>query len=382
MKKLFGILLAVVMMFSVVAMVACSTDVVETGDIKVAMITDYGDITDQSFNQSTYEACKEWCDAQNVTFKYYKPENDSTEARVASVNQAIEAGYNTIVMPGYAFGATVVEVAAANSDVKFIALDVSQGDLGDNYTIPSNVTTFVYQEEYAGFMAGYAAVKEGYRHLGFLGGMAVPAVIRFGYGYVQGVNAAAKELKVTNDVTLEYVYGGKFFGTAKIDAAMETWYTEKHVEVVFASGGGIYTSACKAATKDGINGKVIGVDSDQSYAINGTGEGKYGEDVCITSAMKGLQPTVKTILSDLKAGKWNNYAGKVNNMGLVSGTDASLNYVQLPTATWSMKNFKVADYNTLVGKLFDKAEGFVVSGDTKAMPTVEITVNTYDTIEQ
>lgn len=268
--------------------------------MKVAMITDYGDITDQSFNQTTYEASKAFCEANGLSFKYYKPAGDNTEARVASVEQAIQEGFNVIVMPGYAFGGTVVEVAETNPDVTFVALDVSQGDLGADYTIPSNVATFVYREEISGFMAGYAAVKEGYKKLGFVGGMAVPAVIRFGYGYVQGVNAAAVELGIANEVSVNYVYGGKFNGTPEITAVMDTWY-ENGTEVVFACGGGIFTSACEAAKK--VHGKVIGVDSDQSYVIN-----KYEAGMCVTSAMKGLAPTVNTVLQAIKDGNWKNTA--------------------------------------------------------------------------
>ena len=267
-------------------------------------------------------------------------------------------------MPGYAFGATVVEVAETNPNVTFVALDVSKGDLGDNYTIPSNVATFVYREEISGFMAGYAAVKEGYKKLGFLGGMAVPAVIRFGYGFVQGVNAAAVELGIANEVSVNYVYGGKFNGTPEITAAMDTWY-ENGTEVVFACGGGIFTSACEAAKK--VHGKVIGVDSDQSYVIN-----KYEDGMCVTSAMKGLAPTVNTVLQAIKDGNWKKYSGTVSNMGMVSGTDASLNYVQLPTDTWSMKNFTKADYATLVGKIFDGT--ITISDAIGAMPATTIKV--------
>lgn len=218
-------------------------------------------------------------------------------------------------------------------------------------------------------MAGYAAVKEGYKKLGFLGGMAVPAVIRFGYGFVQGVNKAAVEMNIANEVTVNYVYGGKFEGDPAITAAMDTWYANgEGVEVVFACGGGIFTSACEAATKAGVNGKVIGVDTDQSYNING----KYGAGLCITSAMKGLAPTVNTILTDIFAGKWENYAGKIKKLGMVSGTDASLNYVQLPTATWSMTNFTKEDYATLVGKIFDGT--ITISDAIDKMPTTTITV--------
>lgn len=340
------------------------------GPMKVAMITDYGDITDQSFNQTTYEASKAFCEANGLTFKYYKPAGDATEARVASVEQAIQEGFNVIVMPGYAFGETVVEVAEQNEKVTFVALDVSQGDLGDNYTIPGNVATFVYREEISGFMAGYAAVKEGYKNLGFVGGMAVPAVIRFGYGYVQGVNAAAVELGIANEVTVNYRYGGKFNGTPEITAAMDTWY-ENGTEVVFACGGGIFTSACEAAKK--VHGKVIGVDSDQSYVIN-----KYEDGMCVTSAMKGLAPTVNTVLKAIKDGNWKDYYGTVSNLGMVSGTDASLNYVQLPTDTWSMKNFTKEDYATLVGKIFDGT--IKISDAIDKMPATTIKVTTQDNI--
>lgn len=385
-KVLLVTLLVVAIVASCFAFTACNKDK-DKGDkgVKVAMITDYGDITDQSFNQTTYEACKAYCDANNIKFKYYKPTGDSTEARVASVNAAIAEGYTIIVMPGYAFGGTIVEVADNNPEIKFVALDVARGDLleakygkeydynPDNpkwtYQLPSNVTCFVYQEEISGFMAGYAAVKEGYKKLGFLGGMAVPAVIRFGYGYVQGVNAAAVELGIANEVSVNYVYGGKFQGSPEITAAMDTWY-QGGTEVVFACGGGIFTSACEAATKAGVNGKVIGVDTDQSYNING----KYGAGLCITSAMKGLAPTVNTILTDIFAGKWENYAGKINKLGMVSGTDASLNYVQLPTDTWSMKNFTKEDYATLVKKIFDGT--ITISDATDKMPTTTITVTT------
>lgn len=340
------------------------------GPMKVAMITDYGDITDQSFNQTTYEASKAFCEANGLTFKYYKPAGDATEARVASVEQAIQEGFNVIVMPGYAFGETVVEVAEQNEKVTFVALDVSQGNLGDNYTIPGNVATFVYREEISGFMAGYAAVKEGYKNLGFVGGMAVPAVIRFGYGYVQGVNAAAVELGIANEVTVNYRYGGKFNGTPEITAAMDTWY-ENGTEVVFACGGGIFTSVCEAAKK--VHGKVIGVDSDQSYVIN-----KYEDGMCVTSAMKGLAPTVNTVLKAIKDGNWKDYYGTVSNLGMVSGTDASLNYVQLPTDTWSMKNFTKEDYATLVGKIFDGT--IKISDAIDKMPATTIKVTTQDNI--
>ena len=332
---------------------------------KVAMITDYGDITDQSFNQTTYEGCKEFCEANGVDFKYYKPAGDSTAERVAMVDAAVADGYNVVVMPGYAFGETITQVADLYPDVKFIALDVSQGDLGD-YQIPENVTCAVYQEELCGYMAGYAAVKLGYTKLGFLGGMAVPAVVRYGYGFVQGADAAATELGA--DVSVNYVYGNQFSGDADITAYMDTWYANG-TEVVFACGGGIYISAAEAAAK--VGGKVIGVDVDQAPTIDA-----YGEGMTVTSAMKGLAPTVKAILGELiLKDNWAQYAGQINTLGLVSGTDVEANYVQIPyeSTQWS-DTFTKDDYAALVAAMFDGT--ITVSNDTETEPTVQtITVD-------
>ena len=359
----------------------------EASDMKIAMVTDSGDITDQSFNQTTYEACKEWAADNGSDFNYYKPESDSDEARNASVDQAVADGANVIVLPGYMFAATIVEQSEMYPDVKFIAPDVSAGDIcekgvGEGYTYnpddyevtdyynADNVYCCTYQEEVSGYMAGYAAVKFGYKHLGFLGGMSVPAVTRFGYGYIQGADEAAKELGITDEVELEYVCGGQFYGDADITAYMDTWYGSKGVEVVFACGGGIYTSAAEAAAK--VDGKVIGVDSDQSGII--------GEDITVTSAMKGLAPTVKTALDAIKDGNWeSDYAGKIDNLGLVSENPED-NYVQLPmdTTQWD-DNFTVDDYKDLVSKLYNGE--ITVSNDITALPETEIAVNDYGSIK-
>ena len=347
-------------------------------EYKVAMVTDYGDITDQSFNQTTWEAVVAFGKDNNVETKYYKPTSNDTAGRVASVELAIAEGYNVIVMPGYAFGGTIVEVAPNYPDVKFVALDVAKGDLletavankgesydynPDNWKLEdyvdlSNVYCAIYQEELSGYMAGYAAVKLGYTKLGFLGGMAVPAVIRYGYGYVQGVDAAAKELGITVD--MKYAYGNQFYGDADITAVMDTWYADG-TQIVFACGGGIYTSAAEAAKKAG--GKVIGVDVDQKAII----DGDYGEGMTVTSATKGLRPTTINALTDIiVGGKWADYAGKIVTLGLVSGDDPSANYVQLAETTQFGDGFTKDDYAALVKGMFDGT--ITVSNDTSVEP--------------
>ena len=379
MKKFLALILALVMALSLVACGGGNTSDNNTqngGDnqgadataYKVAMITDYGDITDQSFNQTTYEACKAFAEANGVDFKYFKPAGDNTADRVAMIESAIDEGYNVIVMPGYAFGAAIAETAPNFSDVKFIALDVSAGDLGEGFEVPANLYCAVYQEELCGYMAGYAAVKLGYKNLGFLGGMAVPAVVRYGYGFVQGVDAAAADLGLT-DVSLNYVYGGQFFGDADITAVMDTWYAGG-TEVVFACGGGIYTSAVDAAKK--ANAKVIGVDVDQAGVIAG-----YAgvEGMTVTSAMKGLYPTTYDTLTDVIVnGNWDAYKGKIATLGLVSGDDPELNYVQIPMGEgtqWS-DSFTQDDYKAMVKDMFDGK--ITVSNDVSKAPSDFATV--------
>ena len=387
MKKIIALLLVAVM---AIGFAACSPsepagtpDGEQTGaTYKVAMVTDYGDITDQSFNQTTWEAVVAFGKDNSVETKYYKPTSNDDAGRVASIELAVAEGYNVIVLPGFAFGKAVAEVSGEYPETKFIVLDVAKGDLleggvalkgetydynPDNwdlnkYVYMDNVYCAIYQEELSGYMAGYAAVKLGYTKLGFLGGMAVPAVIRFGSGFVQGADAAAKELNVTID--MNYAYGNQFFGDADITAKMDTWY-QGGTEIVFACGGGIYTSAAEAAQK--VGGKVIGVDTDQSAIINAA----YGNGITVTSAMKGLYPTtVDTLKAVVVDGKWDDFKGKIATLGLVSGENPELNYVQLPTATTQFEDgkFTAEDYKALVKGMFDGT--IKVSNDISKLPDV------------
>ena len=368
MKKFLALILALVMALSLVACGGGNTntdDNQNTDDdnpdattYKVAMITDYGDITDQSFNQTTYEACKEYCEAGSLDFKYFKPVGDSTADRVAMIESAIDEGFNIIVMPGYAFGGAIVEAAPKYKDVKFVALDVSKGDYleagvgaagetydynPDNWDLAqyadlSNVYTMIYQEELCGYMAGYATVKMGYTKLGYAGGMAVPAVIRYGYGFVQGANAAAKELGAT--VEMKYIYTNTFSPDASITAAMDTWYADG-TQVVFACGGGIYVSIAEAAKK--ANAKIVGVDVDQAPIIDALAN----EDTTITSAMKGLSASVQWACGKVYDGSFDEIGGTFVTLG------AKDNAVGLPTATWSLTKWSVDSYKVMLQDIKD-----------------------------
>ena len=239
----------------------------------VAFVTDVGNIDDQSFNQYTWQGVQDFCSANSLNANYYRPTEDSDAARLEQMDNAVNDGAKAVVVAGYLFGSSIAEAQAKYPDVEFLALDVSTVDLGD--TAPAENTALItYKEEQAGYLAGYAAVYDGYKELGFLGGMAVPAVIRYGYGFVQGADAAAKEIGAT-DVNIKYWYSGGFAATDEVKNKMDGWYSEG-TEVVFACGGPVCQSCDAAAQANG--GKMIGVDVDQS--------GQF--DTVVTSATKGL----------------------------------------------------------------------------------------------
>ena len=327
---------------------------------KVALTCDTGTIDDESFNQACWTAVSGY---MGDDCQYYIPEADaSDEDRETMIRQAVNDGADVIVCVGYLYGASLAWAADQYPDVKFIAIDVTQGDIGTD-AIPANCYCITFKEEQAGYLAGYAIAKDGKTKLGFLGGMAVPAVIRYGYGFVQGADAAAAELG--QNIEINYFYGGQFYGDANITSRMEGWYSNG-TQVVFACGGGIYTSAVEAALKN--NGYVIGVDVDQNYiGANGVADGTYAYNPFITSAMKGLSEAVNTALADIDAGSWDDIAGSNGNFGLEDG-----DYIGLPTDadSWNFESFTTDEYEEVKGKIKSGEITVDNSSDDATKPTV------------
>ncbi|WP_298731216.1 BMP family ABC transporter substrate-binding protein [uncultured Subdoligranulum sp.] len=321
----------------------------------VAFVTDVGNIDDQSFNQYTWQGVQDFCTANNLNANYYRPTEDSDAARLEQMDNAVNDGAKAIVVAGYLFGTSVAEAQAKYPDVQFLALDVATTDLSADGSVEpaANTALITYKEEQAGYLAGYAAVYDGYKELGFLGGMAVPAVIRYGYGFVQGADAAAKELGVT-DVNIKYWYSGGFAATDEVKNKMDGWYSEG-TEVVFACGGPVCQSCDAAAQANG--GKMIGVDVDQS--------GQF--DTVITSAMKALANSVNVALTDAMNNDWKfseAYAGKQTVLG------AAEDCVGLPMETSKFTNFTQEQYDTLYQQIVDGTLVVDDSFDTAVTPAV------------
>ncbi len=332
---------------------------------EIALVTDVGNIDDKSFNEGAWNGVVQYATDNDISYTYYRPTEDSDAARVESIDAAIAAGAKVVVCPGYLFETAVYEAQAAHPTIAFLLLD-GEPHTADyvTYETKENTHNILYQEEQAGFLAGYAAVMDGYRELGFMGGMAVPAVIRFGYGYVQGADYAADELGLTaGDVNIKFGYADAFWASPELETKMDLWYSGG-TEVVFAAGGGLYLSVV-AAAENTTDGKVIGVDVDQVAE----------SDRIITSAMKGLTSSVYGSLSRFydNSMTWQAlYAGKTSVLGAITGG------IGLPTAdaSWGFDTFTVADYDAIFALLVD---GTVVVGTAiDAAPTVSLVTVEYD----
>lgn len=304
---------------------------------EIAMITDVGTIDDKAFNQGTWEGVKMYAEEKGISHKYYKPAEKSDDAYYSAIDLAVKGGAKVVVTPGYLFEPAIFKAQTTYPDVNFILLDgyPNNGEEGGDYVekTEANAVGIKYAEEQSGFLAGYAAVKEGYTKLGFMGGMAVPAVVKFGYGFVQGADVAAKEMGVEG-VEINYHYTGGFEATPEAQTLAATWF-QNGIEVVFACGGPVGNSVMAAAAASTPTGKVIGVDVDQSSE----------SDTVITSAMKALSQSVYDTLDAYYNGS---FPGGQNEV-----LDAADNGVQLPMETSRFEKFTQADYDAIYKQLAD-----------------------------
>ena len=299
---------------------------------ELALITDVGTIDDRSFNQGAWEGLKKYAEEKKIAHKYYQPAEKSTDAYINAIDLAVAGKAKVIVTPGFLFEPAVYKAQDTHPDVKFILLDgAPQDGTYTDFRIESNVYSVFYAEEQAGFLAGYAIVKEGYTNLGVMAGMAVPAVIRFGYGFVQGAEYAAQELGLASGtIKMNYTYVGNFNPTPENQTLATSCYPSG-VQVIFAPAGGAGNSAMAAAEQN--NGLVIGVDVDQSAE----------SPTVITSAVKMLGGSVYDAID---AYYNNNFPG-----GQSVVLDAKVNGIGLPMETSRFKNFTKDNYDAIYQQL-------------------------------
>ncbi|MCL2440820.1 MAG: BMP family ABC transporter substrate-binding protein [Treponema sp.] len=354
MKKTGVILIAILVLFAAACTRGPSQRNVEA--FELALITDIGTIDDKSFNQGSWEGLVKYAREHNISHRPYQPAEQSENAYLMAIDLAVRGGAKLIVTPGFLFEGSIFVAQDRYPEVHFVLVDgvPNNGDWanGPIFRTANNTVGVLYAEDQAGFLAGYAAVKDGNRRLGFVGGMAVPAVVRFGYGFVQGAEYAAQELGLpVGSVTINYHYTGGFSATPEAQALSASWFNSG-VEIIFACGGAVGNSVMAAAEQ--ANKKVIGVDVDQS-----------GESpTVITSAMKGLQSSVYDCISDFYAGR---FPG-----GQTLVFKAANNGVGLPMETSKFDTFSLADYNAIYQRLanleIQRMENLAEDGSPRVVP--------------
>ena len=304
----------------------------EDGKYEIAFVTDVGQLKDKSFNQGTFDGVKLYAANNGLSYKYYQPANGdqaTDDDRYDAMKAAVDGGAKVIVCAGFMQGTALEKAAKEFTDTKFVFIDGWSLGL-------DNVAGIAFNEEQCGYFAGYAVVKEGYEKLGFTGGGGGTndACCRYGYGYVQGAEAAAKEMDKTVDLNYSWEYGASFQASPELQTMVSGWYSNG-TEIVFACGGSMFQSVAAAASAE--DGKVVGVDVDQSSE----------SETVVTSAMKGLSDAAEWAIAKVYDGTWDEIGNAATSLGVAE------NAVGLPTATWSMENFSVADYEDLFQKVLN-----------------------------
>ena len=353
------------------------------GPVRVALVVDMGGIDDKGFNQKTFEACKEFCEANSLPFTYFIPDKAIRYSYRNVFDAAVASGFNVLVACGNQYAQTLAEMSLKYPEVKFIGIDMDSSNVlsqtlgnkydGDpshyeigRYLRAENTYLMTYREDIAGYLAGYAAVYMGYESLGYIGGIEIPAVMRYGYGFLQGIRDAAEELGNTDRILVRYAYAGQFTPAAEITAAMETWY-QNGTQVVFSCGGGIYSSVAEAGAKS--RAKIIGVDLDQKEQLDA-----YLDGMTVTSALKKLDASVQFALQTIVDGDWEKKAGgRQEKLGIVTAEDPELNYVGLPeeTTQWN-ERFGVKEYRELLRHILDGS--LTVDPSTDSFPELPFRV--------
>ena len=353
MKKFLALILALCMVFALAACGQAAAPAAEAlvaddiedsmtsadGKYEVAFVTDIGQLKDKSFNQSTYDGVKLYAAANGLSYKYYQPANGdqaTDDDRYDAMKAAAEGGAKVVVCAGFLQDAALEKAAAEFTDVKFIFIDGWGTGL-------ANIAGIAFKEQECGYFAGYAAVKDGYEKLGFMGGGGGtnPACCRYGYGFVQGANAAAAELGKTVDINYSWQYGSSFSASPELQTMASGWYNNG-TEVIFACGGTMFTSIAAAASEN--DAKVIGVDVDQSYE----------SPAVITSALKGISAATQWAIAKAYDGTWDEIGGVGTSLG--AAEDAT----GLPVDTWSLTGYSVEEYQQ---QLADVVSGAIAIDD-------------------
>ena len=297
---------------------------------ELALVTDSGAVDDGSRNQGAWEGVVRYAEENKLTSQNYQPASADTQGYLAAIDLAVDDGAQTIVVPGASFADALETAQQTYSDVNFIALDCVPAQIAEN------TLSVLYAEEQAGYLAGYAAVKEGYRSIGYIGGEQEDAVVRYGFGFVQGAEHAAQEMELeAGAVQLRYAE----FSPSPADTA-KAWYAGG-VECIFAAGGSAVDDVARTAEQQG--GVLIASDVDSAAS----------SDAVLVSAIKNRSASVYSMLSEIYRGRFE--GGREVVLGCAE------NGVALSMDTARFKTFRQEEYDAVLTRLQSDADGIASS---------------------
>lgn len=328
----------------------------ETGG-EIAFLTD-GSVEDGGYNEAIYNGVRMYALGAGTSFSYYTADPNAPESYQEVIERAVEDQAGLIVCAGDIFGGAVGALQEVYPQTSFLMVDCVPKDAeGEDVPLGENVHCILFHEEQAGYLAGYMAVWEGYRNLGFVGGREEPAVVRYGYGYLQGINAAAKDLSL-DDVEVHYWYAGTYLPDIAVREKADGWY-ENGTQIIFACGGRLYESVLEAAENQ--DGLLIGVDVDQCRV----------SERFLTSAVKNIGAAVTDALDEYyAAGGWSDEdAGQIRRYGVEEGCAA----IPVVDTEWRFQEISTTLFFEIYKQI--KRGEREVSDNITTLPQVAVTVN-------
>ena len=275
-KKLFAVGLKAIMMSSL--LVGCSSKTESNEDVyKIGMISDTGGVNDESFNQSTWEGlqqAQEKYGKDKVQVKYVESSQEADYT--PNIETFVEEDLDLIIGVGYKMAGAIEEASKNYPDVQFAIIDHSYEKQ------PENVTSLIYEDNTAAYLAGLVAAKKTETNkVAFIGGIKSATLDKFEYGFRAGVKAANPKC----ELTVRYLNS---FSDSALAKSVANQMHKDGVDVIYTAAGAAGTGAIEAAKEN--NKMAIGVDVDQS---------PLAPDNIISSTMKNVNVSIVNLVGEI-----------------------------------------------------------------------------------
>ena len=275
-KKLFAVGLTAIMMSSL--LVGCSSKTESNEDVyKIGMISDTGGVNDESFNQSTWEGlqqAQEKYGKDKVQVKYVESSQEADYT--PNIETFVEEDLDLIIGVGYKMAGAIEEASKNYPDVQFAIIDHSYEKQ------PENVTSLIYEDNTAAYLAGLVAAKKTETNkVAFIGGIKSATLDKFEYGFRAGVKAANPKC----ELTVRYLNS---FSDSALAKSVANQMHKDGVDVIYTAAGAAGTGAIEAAKEN--NKMAIGVDVDQS---------PLAPDNIISSTMKNVNVSIVNLVGEI-----------------------------------------------------------------------------------